>query len=568
VGVITPTLAIKRHKRGDRVYLAEYKQVREGKKVRSVFVRYLGPEDEVKAGRKPKGRVLDRLDMKRSHRAGDVRLLWALAQDLGLVEEMDGICCGISRIDGPSPGKYLTMWAINRALDPESCTQLERWVATTDLPLLAGVDPEVFDKDSFLGSLDFVCREDASTGGYVDHSASIDEALYRRWRQSHPLAGGETVAYDLTSVLFFGVTCPLGERGYNTNGSRRQQVNLAVLVSKVDRAPITHFVYNGSRNTSSTVKNLLARLKSTHLTPGTLIWDRANVSKAHVGNVEQAGWKLICGVPKTSKDARALVDGTDVPLRPDTYIRRTGAGHLYAVRAKGPLFGRKRSVVVYVNQERRARDLNERNNALAEIGKELDDLAERGKDWGEARLHTEIGKIAGKWDGYVSTRVKRKGDGARVEWRYRSRQMAQAERSYGTYLLLTTDESLTTEEAVKAYLEKDFVEKVFRMLKTTEELEPVRHRLENRVRAYMFVCMLAYRLLAALRFRIAEATGEDGSCERTSELLRDLRRVERVEVGFGKEVKTWYLNTTKAIEKMLKKIGMKNLLKEEVRLKV
>ena len=561
-------MAIKRHKRGGRVYLAEYKQVREGKKVRSIFLRYLGPEDEVNAGRKPKRRVLDKLDMKNSHRAGDVRLLWSLARDLGIVEEIDRICCGESGIDGCSPGKYLTMWAINRALDPESCTQLERWVATTDLPLLAGVDPEACDKGTFLASLDFVCREDISTDSYVDHSAAIDEALYRRWRESHPLAGGETVAYDLTSVLFFGVTCPLGESGYNTSGSRLQQVNLAVLVSKLDRAPITHFVYNGSRNTSSTVKNLLARLKGTSIKPGTLIWDRANVSKAHVRDVELANWKLICGVPKTSKDARALVEDTDVPLRPDTYIRRTGEGHLYAVRAKGALFGRKRSAVVYVNQERRARDINERNNALSEIGKRLDDLAEQGKDWGEARLHEAIGKVVGKWDGYVSARVTRTGSGPRVEWHYKNRQMAQAERSYGTYLLLTTDESLTTEEAVKAYLEKDFVEKVFRMLKTTEELEPVRHRLENRVRAYMFVCMLAYRLLAALRFRIAEATGDDGSCERTSELLRGLQRVERVEVGFGKEVKTWYLNTSKSIETILKKIGMEDLLKEEVRSKM
>ena len=83
------------------------------------------------------------------------------------------------------------------------------------------------------------------------------------------------------------------------------------------------------------------------------------------------------------------------------------------------------------------------------------------------------------------------------------------------------------------------MEKVFRTFKTEEELEPVRHRLENRVRAYMFVCVLAYRLLAALRFRLAEAKIEGNPCEQTFELLRSLGRVERVDVKFSKEVKTY-----------------------------
>ena len=46
-------MAIKRHKRGNRVYLAEYKSVREGKKVISKFVRYIGPEDKLSTNGSP-----------------------------------------------------------------------------------------------------------------------------------------------------------------------------------------------------------------------------------------------------------------------------------------------------------------------------------------------------------------------------------------------------------------------------------------------------------------------------------------------------------------------------------
>jgi len=562
-------MAVHKVKRGDKVYLSEYKSVREGKKVKSVFVKYLGPEDEIERGRKPKRRVMDRIQISRSYKAGDITLLLEIAKDLDLQGIIDGICCQVHPIPGPSPGKFLTAWAINRVVDPESCTQLERWVPTTDLPALLGVEPGSFTKDAFLTSLDFVCYHDASTHRIVDHTATIDDTLYQRWRHDHPLPPGdrETVAYDLTSVLYFGVTCPLAELGHKARRTGRRQVNLALLVSRHDRYPIAHFVYNGSRNSSSTVKNLIARLNDISIQAGTIVWDRGNVSKGHVAEVEGTGWKLICGIPKTSKEACGLVDGTDVPIDIDTFVHRGRTGHIYATKADGRLFGRERSVVVYVNQERRTGRTSTQHDALMQIGKELDKLSEVGGEWSEAELHRGIDKIVGAWDGCVHTRVKRKGDGPRIEWRYKKREISNRERSYGKYLLLSSDDSLPASEALRTYFEKDFVEKVFRILKTGEDIEPVRHRLEPRVRAYMFVCVLAYRLLSALRSRIVASFGEEKAWERTFDLLRELSRVERTELEFGNEVKTMYLNVPKPAEDMLKKIDLKDLLKEETRLK-
>ncbi|GCC10882.1 hypothetical protein IPdc08_00920 [archaeon] len=154
--------------------------------------------------------------------------------DLGLVEIIDGICCQKSFVEGPYLGKCLTVWTINRVIDPESCTQLENWVPSTDLPLLAGIDSELFTKDAFLSSLDFICYHDLSSNRVVDHTATIDDTLYQHWRHYHPLSPSdtETVAYDLTSMLFYGVTRPLAELGYNTKGVKRRQVNLALLASK------------------------------------------------------------------------------------------------------------------------------------------------------------------------------------------------------------------------------------------------------------------------------------------------------------------------------------------------
>ena len=146
---------------------------------------------------------------------------------------------------------------------PESATQLERWTPTTDLPRLSGVPPEAFTKDAFLFALDKVCDEDPNTARLVDRTDALEEELYRHWRATHPLPPGEreTLAYDLTSVLFFGVTCPLAELGYNAQDVEDQlQVNLGLLVNRSDTMPVSHALFEGSRHGVATVRNMLARL--------------------------------------------------------------------------------------------------------------------------------------------------------------------------------------------------------------------------------------------------------------------------------------------------------------------
>ncbi|EQD68838.1 transposase [mine drainage metagenome] len=72
---------------------------------------------------------------------------------------------------------------------------------------------------------------------------------------------GEVFAYALTSVLFFGVTCPLAELGYNARETKDQlQGNLALLVTRRERQPVTHAVFEGSRHGAATVRNFLVRV--------------------------------------------------------------------------------------------------------------------------------------------------------------------------------------------------------------------------------------------------------------------------------------------------------------------
>ena len=231
-------MAIRRRKVGNAVYLEEYRSFKVKGKVKTEFVRYLGREGEERAKPLPVMREIDSVANSGSSRCGDVSLLWALSVDLGIPEILDRYCSGNSSKDGTTPGKLLTVWAINRILHPESASMLPSWVEGTDLPGLTGIESSAFTKDVFLNSLDTVCGEDEH-GRIVDRTELLDRELFDRFREKYPLNGdSETLAYDITTVLFFGVTCPLTELGYNPDGIDMRQVNVALLVTKKEGFPL------------------------------------------------------------------------------------------------------------------------------------------------------------------------------------------------------------------------------------------------------------------------------------------------------------------------------------------
>ena len=337
---------------------------------------------------------------------------------------------------------------------------------------------------------------------------------------------------------------------------------MGMVISRREKQPITHFVYNGSRNGKATIKNLISRLLESSIEPGTIIWDRGNVSAESVTNAERAGWNLICGIPMTLREAKTIIADSEIKCSWRQLAKSSKAGHVYAMKTRKKLYGKQRDLILYTNRERGVRDANFRNEALVSIIEALTELNESGSTWTEKKLHREIGKVVGDYKRFIEVRVRRKGNGPRLSWKVKEREISKAERTDGKYLLLSTKETLSAKNVVATYLEKDFIEKVFRTMKSSEEVEPVRHRLEERVRAYLFVCVLAYRLIAYLQHKLSETADKDDSWESAYSLLDELGRVERVQVKLGNRMKTWYLNMSKKTSEKLKKIGLDNLFRE------
>jgi len=341
------------------------------------------------------------------------------------------------------------------------------------------------------------------------------------------------------------------------------------VVSKHDHHPIAHFVYPGNRQSMSTVRNLVARLSDIALLPGTIIWDRGNTSCESVNTIEELGWKVICGVPRISTDAKVLIRNTDVQVFPDNLVKSTPNGDLYAVKARGHLYGKMRDVVVYKNLQRASRDVTRRNETLQSVVGDIERVKDEIRDLDDDEIHRRIEEIAGSCIPFISYSITRSRGKAAVSVTFNETALEEAQAMDGKWLLYATDSSLPAAEVVTRYLEKDFVEKVFRCLKTEEEIVPVRHRLEHRVRAYVFVCMLAFRLLSVLQALLdaipqTKTKRRKASPVRVHEVLFALKRVERVEVKLGNQVKTWYLNLPSNLDDLFTSIGMPHLFHEDV----
>jgi len=556
---------IRRVKRGNRVYLYEMTSVWENGKVKQKLIQYLGVESDQEKVPKPKTKRVrpEHVHPLQSLGAGDGLVLWKVAEDLNLVNIIDRYTTGFEDIEGPSPGKYLATWAINRVIDPESATQLDAWVQSTNLPELAGMEPADFSKDAYLQSLDAICSQSQKTRRIQSHIPSIEAELYQRWRTIHPLPdqNPETIAYDLTPIPTYGRECPLIEPGSKTHETHLNQLNLSVITSYFDSYPISHFVHPGGFHSITTIPDLMIRLKELAVARGTIVWDRGYTTNAEIGSVEQEGWKLICGVSKRTNEAKDLISRTEPPIDPE-HLVPTQCMNIYAEKVDSSLFGRKGTVVIYVNTERRMREIKSRNYAIYRISEELKEFQKICSLMQKNEVEEKVRKIIpDAYAKYFTYSVHQRQTGIELEWSANTDARVRAERLDGKYLLYATDPTLSAAEVVMRYFERDYVEKVFRDLKTYEEIAPIRHRKESRVLGIIFVCTLALRLKIALRVMLAGIKGNNVSAEM---LLKQLGRVHQVNFQMDTEVQVWYVGLQRKTDEVLRKIGMKGLFGERV----
>jgi len=380
---------------------------------------------------------------------------------------------GIDRLldSRPSRERRLVMGMIAaRILEPQSKLATTRWWGTTTLP--QELDIADATEDDLYGAMDWLLKR----------QSRIEKKLAARHFESAGI-----VLYDLTSSYFEGVTCPLAKRGYSRDGKKGTlQINYGLLTDRRG-CPVAVSVYAGNMGDSKTLMPAVTKLREDFaLDSVVLVGDRGMISQKQIEELhgtENVEWitALKTGAIRKLLDSGALQMGL--------FDERN------LFEFTDPDFPGER-LIACRNTELAKLRAHKRQSLLEATVRELEQvqgMVLRGRLAGKDKIGVRVGRVINKYK--VAKHFELKIEDDRAEFNIRQ-DMVDAEAALdGVYVIRTSlpEVKLSSDDAVRSYKLLTQVERAFRSFKTMDlKVRPIRHRLEDRVRAHILLCMLAY----------------------------------------------------------------------------
>ncbi|MFQ5861462.1 MAG: IS1634 family transposase, partial [Dehalococcoidia bacterium] len=345
----------------------------------------------------------------------------------------------------------------------------QRWGDTTLGELVGLKEP---DEDELYAALDWL----------GERQEQVETALARRH-----LSAGAVVLYDVTSTYVTGRECPLAAYGYSpdTSGRDREQIVFGLVLDGEGR-PLGVEAFAGNTADPATVERQVERLKGRYgLERVVLVGDRGMLTQARIEGLKKRGgidWISCLRMPAVRSlleqgafqlslfDERDLVEITS-PAYPGERL----------VVCRNPLLREERA--------RKREDLLERTEVA--LGKVQSRVA-GGRLRGAERIGVAVGKVLDRWK--MGKHFQLTVSDGQLTFR-RDEEKIQAEAALdGLYVVRTNlpEERLDGPGVVEAYKSLSRAERAFRTFKTMDlEVRPIFHYRENRVRAHLFLCLLA-----------------------------------------------------------------------------
>ncbi len=360
-----------------------------------------------------------------------------------------------------------------RVLEPDSKLGTTRWWNLTTLPTLLGVSDA--DEEDLYTAMDWLLKR----------QAFIEKKLAARHLHNDGMA-----LYDLSSSYFEGVTCPLAALGHNRDGKKgKLQVNYGLLTD-TRGIPVAVSVFKGNTSDPTTLLPQLDKVrKDFGIERFVLVGDRGMIAQKQVDALRKLdGIDWVAAL--RSEAIRKLLDGGALQL--GLFDER----NLFELTH--PDFPDER-LVACRNPELAKRRAHKRTSLLEATAKELERvrrMVERRRLRGQDDIGVRVGKVVNKYK--VAKHFKLTIEDTRFDFAIDTDKVAAEAALDGIYVLRTSlpEERMSAEETVRSYKRLTLVERAFRSFKTLDlEIRPIHHRLENRVRAHIFFCMLAYYVL-------------------------------------------------------------------------
>jgi hypothetical protein len=357
-----------------------------------------------------------------------------------------------------------------RVLEPHTKLATTRWWHTTTLAEEHGV--EGADERDLYAAMDWLLER--------------QEAIERKLAARH-LREGALALYDLSSSYFEGTHCPLARIGHNRDGKRNKlQVNYGLLTNRAG-CPVAVSVYEGNTGDAKTLMPQVSKLREEFgLERVVLVGDRGMISQKAIGQLrELEGFSWITALK--SSQIRSLVEGEALQL--GLFDERQLFELTHAEYPGERLIACRNPQLAKLRAHKRLSLLEATQKELEKVRASVT----AGRLSGKAKIGVRIGRVVNKYK--VAKHFELTVEDHSFEFKILEAQVAAEAALDGIYVIRTNvpKRQLGTAEAVRGYKGLCEVERAFRSLKTVDlKIRPIHHRLEDRVRAHIFLCMLAY----------------------------------------------------------------------------
>jgi hypothetical protein len=413
---------------------------------------------------------------------------------------------GLDRILGPGSDRcrdLILALLVGRIIDPASklaaARALSPATAASSLGELLGLG-EV-DEDELYHALDWL----------LERQPAIEATLAKRH-----LTNGTLVLYDVSSSYMEGRCCPLAKRGYSRDGRKGTLQIVYGLLCAPDGCPIAIEVFAGNTADPMTLATQIDKLKQRfNLDHVVLVGDRGMITQARITeDIKSAGLDWISSLRAPA--IRELVEGGVLQL--SLFDQRDMAS------ITAPDFPGER-LVVCRNPDLAAERTRKREDLLTATERDLVPIqaaVARRRDplRGTAEIALAVGKVINKHK--MAKHFDLDITDAAFSFARKTATIAAEAATDGVYVIRTSLPKETFDDAatVRSYKSLAFVERAFRCIKTVDlQVRPVYHRLADRVRAHVFLCMLAYYLEWHMRQRLAPMLFDDTD-KQAAEALR------------------------------------------------
>lgn len=320
------------------------------------------------------------------------------------------------------------------------------------------------------------------------------------------LAEGALVLYDVSSSYYEGRCCPLAQFGHNRDGKKGRKIIVYGVITDAQGRPVAVDVYEGNTGDPSTVTDQVEKVREQFgVDRVVLVGDRGMLTEAQIGRLRQhrsLGWVSALRARQIQQLAEAGA------------IQMSLFDEQNLAEIRSPQYPGERLVVCYnpLLAEQRAR---KREDLLAATEKELERVIQRvarrtRRPMDKAEIGLKVGRVLHRYKMGKHFRLRIRNGAFSYQ---RRQETIERERALdGIYVIRTSEpaERISSEEVVRTYKGLADVERAFRCMKGLDvRIRPIRHWNEDRVRAHIFLCLLAYYVEWHMRRALAPLLFDD-----------------------------------------------------------